>query len=222
MAAKKARGPVELAVAAARKIGRVFYRVQIMGSFPGEAIERNYATLEPLDGSYELRTLQEEGSCAAMAALLNQEPGFGVWTEERVRNEIRDRLTEPNAAYVVFRDGKPIACGSVIKVRKYGRTYAEGMYLYVEPKYRKHKVGRYVTWFTLMHAVRAGYPEVFATTDPTRLSAIALYLAGGARPIYDCAWNVVRWYQIRKRLQPVLDRAARSDLRRKDKSVPQG
>ena len=156
MAAKKARGPVELAVAAVRKMGRVFYRAQLMYSFPGEAIERSYAAQEPLDASYELRTLQEEGSCAAMAALLNQEPGFGVWSEERVQT-IRDQLiSEPRAGCVMFRDGQPIACGAVIKVRENGRTYAEGVYLYVEPKHRKLKVARYITSFALA-APRAPY-----------------------------------------------------------------
>ena len=191
-------------------VARVYPR-QIAFEFPIEVLAERRRNLPALPAGYEVRQPPDPGDEATIAALLQQESGFGDWTIARVRHEILGSLAHPLAATLILHNGTPAACGFATDASTRRKQIARGMYLYVAPAYRaRTQVATYITYSTLGHCVDAGYQEVVAFTDPERLSALLLYLSTGARPLHDTISSLWQWRRIQRRLAPALRRVARS------------
>ncbi len=128
-------------------------------------------------------------------------------------DELLSKLAHPKAATLVLYDGVPVATGFATDESTRRRKIAHGMYLYIVPAHRgRSKLAAFIMYTTLGVCVEAGYDQVLAFTDPTRLSALLLYLSNGARPVkqsLSCWW---RWRKIERRLAPALKRAARRQV----------
>jgi hypothetical protein len=186
------------------------YRRQIALEFPLEVIAERSRELPALPAGYEVHQPPHPGDAQAIATLLQQEPGFGDWTEVRVQDEILARLAYPLAATLILHNGSPAAFGYVTDGSTRRKRVAHGMYLYVAPAYRSRtQVAIYITYGTFRPAAAAGYQQVVAYTDPERLSALLLYLSTGARPLRDTISSIWQWRRIMRRLAPALRRLAR-------------
>jgi len=197
---------------ASRLIRRAFaliVRPHVGFEFSGPMIlEQRRKTSAPT--GYEVRQPPHPGDEASIAALLNQEPGYGLWTAERVRTDLLDRLAAPDSATLILHRGVPVAVCFATDESTLRRKIAHGMYLYVVAQHRgRGTLAAYIVFTTLGACVDAGYDQIMAFTDATRLSALLLYLSSGARPVMQslsCWW---RWRKIKRRLAPALKRAAR-------------
>ena len=193
-----------------RRIWHRIYRQHVGYEFPTDMLSQQRASLLALPDGYSVHQPLRDGDEAAVAELLNQEPGFGTWTEDRVRGELMARLAHPKAGTLVMYDGEPVALAFATDESTRRRKIAHGMYLYIVPAHRgRTKLAAFIVFDTLGHCVDAGYDQVLGFTDPTRLSALLLYLSNGVRPIYGslgCYWH---WRKIYRRLGPALERAAR-------------
>src|ERR1019366_6349394 len=72
-------------------VARVYPR-QIAFEFPIEVLAERRRNLPALPAGYEVRQPPDPGDEATIAALLQQESGFGDWTIARVRHEILGSL----------------------------------------------------------------------------------------------------------------------------------
>jgi hypothetical protein len=201
-----------LAAKIGRRIRSLIVRPHVGYEFPAAMLLRERARAKAPPG-YEVRQPPHAGDEACIAALLSQEPGFGAWSEQRVRDELLSKLAHPKAATLVLYDGVPVATGFATDESTRRRKIAHGMYLYIVPAHRgRSKLAAFIMYTTLGVCVEAGYDQVLAFTDPTRLSALLLYLSNGARPVkqsLSCWW---RWRKIERRLAPALKRAARRQV----------
>ena len=186
------------------------YREHVGYEFPAEMLSRNRAALPGLPEGYSVHQPLHEGDDIIVAALLNQEPGYGFWTAERVRQELLNNLAHPKAGTLVLYGDEPVAVGFATDASTRRRKIAHGMYLYIVPAHRgRSKLSAFIMYDTLGYCLDAGYDQVVGFTDPTRLSALLLYLSSGVRPLYgsiSCYWH---WRKIYRRLGPALKRAAR-------------
>ena len=195
---------------AGRAIRHRIYRRHVGYEFPADMLIRHRDSLPGLPDGYTVHQPLRDGDELMVAALLNQEPGFGAWTVERVRRELLAQLAHPKAGTLVMYGHEPVAVGFATDASTRHRKIAHGMYLYIAPSHRgRSKLSSFIVYDTLGHCVDAGYDQVLGFTDPTRLSALLLYLSNGVRPIYgslSCYWH---WRKIYRRLGPALERAMR-------------
>jgi len=195
-----------------RRIRSWFVRPHVGFEFPAAMLAEQRRRVKPPPG-YEVRQPPHPGDEASIASLLNREPGFGHWTEQRVRDELLSKLAHPKAATLVLHDGTPVATGFATDESTPRKKVAHGMYLYIVPSHRgRGALAAFVAYSTLGVCVDAGYEQVLGFTDPTRLSALLLHLSNGARPVkqsLSCWW---RWRKIERRLAPALKRAARRQV----------
>jgi GNAT superfamily N-acetyltransferase len=192
-----------------RRIKARIYSPHVGYEFPAEMLlpQGNEATA-PV--GYEIRQPPHPGDGPAIAALLSQEPGYGDWTVERLQDELLSKLAHPKAATLALFNGIPVAAGFAVDASTPRKRIAHAMYLYVVPAHRgKGALAFYIVHSTLRYCIEAGYQQVMGFTDPTRLSALLLYLSHGARPVkqsLSCHWH---WRKILRRLGPALRRSAR-------------
>jgi hypothetical protein len=183
---------------------RIWFRIHsrhVGLTLPVEVVLRHRSLLPPLPPGYAMRQPPDAADLPAIAGLLNQEPGFGVWTPERVERELMTRLAGPRAGTIVLYGETPVGAGFVIDESRPGKRIGHGMYLWVAPEHRRRTPLAAIIVFTSCgHAVDAGYEQLLLFTDPHRLPALRLYLANGMRPLYrslSCIWH---WWWIRRRL----------------------
>jgi GNAT superfamily N-acetyltransferase len=199
-----------------RRLGARLYQRQVKFRIPPEVIERNLRSLPPLPAGYSARSPRPGEDLARWAALLNGEgAGFGAWTPERVQREVVSRLIRPDAATLLFRGDELVGCATTDSTTSWGKRIGLGMFLYVQPRHRAKDLSRTVIYRTLAHFLGGGFDRVVATTDPTRLSALAIYLAEGYLPVYDSLLSPFQWWRARRRLGPAAERLRRMALRRR-------
>ena len=195
---------------AVRVIRDRIHRRHVGYEFPAQMLTKQRDSLPSLPEGYSVHQPLWDGDEPMVVDLLNREPGFGAWTGERVRRELLGRLAHPKSGTLVMYGGEPVAIGFATDESTRRRKIAHGMYLYIVPAHRgRTKLSSFIVFDTLGHCLDAGYDQVLGFTDPTRLSALLLYLSNGVRPIYgslSCYWH---WRKIYRRLGPALDRAAR-------------
>ena len=197
-----------------RVLGNRIYQPQVMLEFPRAVVEKQARMLPPLREGYEIRHPSTEAECESWAALLNEDPGFGTWTPERIKAELLSKLIDPRAATLLLHQGRPIACGCFIDASTRRKRVALGMFLYVAPAYRgRAEVAQSITYLTMPICFELGCDRVIGTTDPTRLSVLLLHLRNGALPIKNSLYSHIQWYRIFKRLRPTLDALARRKSR---------
>ncbi len=189
----------------------LIYQRHVMFEFPIPVIAARMRGLPELKEGYEMRMPRDEADYVALARLLNEEPGFGIWTPERVRTELMARvLDDPRAANLILYMGEPVACGFVIDASTNRRRIAHGMYLYIAPAHRGRSSLAYLCAYrTLGVCVERGYDRVIAVTDPARLPALQLYLSSGCIPVHGSLFSYVQWHRIRRHLRPTLTVAQR-------------
>jgi hypothetical protein len=186
-----------------------------MVEFPVDEVRKSAAALPPLPKGFAAVIPTTEAHFSAWVALLNEEPGFGCWTMERLKTELLAKLV-PSAALLVLHEGRAIACACATDASTPRRKIAVGMFLYVVPKYRrKAEIAAVTTFGMLNQCVIHGYQEIVASTDPERLSALALYLSNGSRPVCRTFGSWLRWRRILKRLGPTLEKMQRRQARRR-------
>ena len=177
---------------------------QVLIEFPIEELRKRADALNSLPPGYSAIIPSTPAHFEAWAALLNEEPSFGHWTTQRIRDELLAELV-PNAALTIWHQQRAIACACAIRTGTASWRVATGMYLYVTPKYRRRADIAYATTYGMLYeCVKSGYDQVVATTDPSRLSALALYLSNGSRPVRNTLIGWYRWRGILKRLGPTL------------------
>lgn len=179
---------------------------QVLLEFPIEELKKRADALAVLPSDFMPVVPRTDDEFAAWVSLLNEEPDFGHWTLERLKSELLGRLV-PNAALTIWHEGRAIACACALDTPRGSRRIATGMYLYVTPKYRGRSDVAYATTYGMLYqCVGQGYDQVVASTDPTRLSALALYLSNGCRPVRRTLRCWYRWRGIMKRLGPTLEK----------------
>ncbi len=191
---------------------RVWYRIyskHIGLELPNDVVLRSRALLPPLPEGYVMRQPPAQADLSAVAALFNQEPGYGVWTAERVERELMGRLAHPRSGTIVLYGDTPVGAGFVTDESRKGKRIGHGMYLYVAPEHRRRTPLAAIIMFTTFgHCVDGGFDRLLVFTDPHRLPALRLYLSNGMRPLYrslSCLW---RWWRIRRRLAAMPKRTA--------------
>jgi len=197
-----------------------FLTQQVLIEFPIEELRKRSDALAALPAGYKAIVPHTEEHLAAWTALLNEEPSYGYWTSERLKRELLDHLV-PNAALTIWHEGHAIACACAINTPRGGRKIATGMYLYVTPKYRgRAEVAYATTYGMLFQCVKHGYDQVVATTDPSRLSALALYLSNGCRLVHRTLISWYLWHGIMKRLGPTLEKMRQRKARQSKGLAP--
>lgn len=163
-----------------------------------------------LPSSYTLRSVGGPEDNPAWIALLNKDAGFGHWNEERLQSEIRTNLVAENAAGFLFKDGQLIGSAAVCFSLLGGKRVPTGMYLIMDPAYRGNlKIAKALLQYNFWLGLSNGHRHVYATTDPSRLPALMLYLSNGAEPCHTNLWSFVQWRRINKRLGATVDRISR-------------
>jgi hypothetical protein len=191
-----------------------FAETQLLIEFPPNEIRKHAEALPPLPPNFALLIPRSETDYVAWIALLNQETSFGHWTRERLQRDILARMV-PDAALMILDRGQPISCACAIDASTARRKIAVGMFLYVMPQYRaRSEIAATTTFRMLYQTVSHGYDQVVATTDPERLSAIALYLSNGSRPVRRTLRSWLQWRRVLKRLRPTLAKLAARKARR--------
>jgi hypothetical protein len=191
------------------------YNPQITMAFPVEEVAKRAASLPQLPKGFSLIVPASERDFALWIDLLNEEPSFGQWTRERLEREILANMVSPTAASLILHEGRGIGCSCAIDGSTRDKRIAYGMYLYIAPKYRARTAFSYIlTILALHHGLAVGYPNLWANTYPDRLSALAIYLSIGCRPVYRTLSSVLQWRNVRKRLGPAVEQMKRRDERR--------
>jgi hypothetical protein len=185
-------------------------RRQVAYAFPVETAAERLRKLRPLPPEYVVRQPPDPQDADAIAALLHEEPSFGVWTGIRVRAELLDQTAGPRSATLVLYEGVSVACAFVVDRSTPRKRLAHAMFLYITPAHRnRSQLSNYVVDCTLAAVSEAGYKTVIGYTDPHRLSALLIYLSIGCRPIYDTIPSIWQWRRIQRRLAPALERLKR-------------
>jgi hypothetical protein len=190
------------------------YSPQITVGFPVEQVVRHTVGLPMLPEEYSMIVPKSEHDLTLWANLLNEEPSFGFWTAIRLRNEILSKLVSPSAASLILHRGRGIACVCAIDGSTPRKRIAYGMYLYVTPRYRARTALSRILTITAFNSGRvAGYRNLWANTFPDRLSALAVYLSIGCRPIHRTLSSVLQWRAVTRRLGPAVERMKRRNDR---------
>ena len=197
-----------LAAKIARNAWSSIYRQHVGLEFPIDMVLRERHALPTLNAGYIVRQPPRPADAEAIATLLNREPGFGLWTAPRVKQELMARMAHPSAGTLVLHESVPVATGFAIDESRRGRRVAHGMFLYVAPEHRgRSGLAAFILFDTFGSCIDAGYEQVLAFTDATRLPALLLYLSKGAKPVHmslTCYW---RWWRIHRQLAPALQKA---------------
>jgi hypothetical protein len=190
------------------------YSPQITVAFPIEEVARRTAGLPALSSEYAMIVPSSERDLALWVDLLNEEPSFGGWSIARLRKEILGKLVSPVAATLILHKGRAIACVCAIDGSTQRKRIAYGMYLYVTPKYRaRTSLSRVLTITAFNNSLAVGYRHLWANTYPDRLSALAVYLSVGCRPIYRSLSNLLQWRAVTRRVGPAVERMKRRNER---------
>jgi hypothetical protein len=198
-----------------RKVRARLHTPQITMEFPTEEVAKRFSDLPPFPAGFSSVVPTTPEHFASWIDLLNEEPVFYTWTMERLKNEVLDNMVSATAASLIFHQGRAIACSCAIDGSTKRHRIALGMYLYVSPKYRARTSLAYIlTILALHHGLMAGYERLWANTFPDRLSALAIYLSIGCRPVYRTLSSPWQWRKVRKRLGPVVEKMKRRDGRR--------
>jgi hypothetical protein len=188
---------------------RLYYN-QITMAFPKEEIAQRRAALPALPEGFSLIVPTTEEHYAAWLDLLNAEPAFGRWSRERLQSELLSQLVAPGAASLMLHDGEVIGCSCAVDGSTRRKRIALGTYLYVKPKYRARTSIAYVlTVMAFGHGVAAGYDHIWTHAPTHRLSALAIHLSLGCRPVYRTLSSFFQWRKVLKRLNPVVAKLKR-------------
>lgn len=189
-------------------LSRFIYRKQVLIDFPMNILRRYINHVWDLPPGYAIRSpRRDDKELKEWADLLNSDGGFGIWTPERVKSDIINNLISPDAASLLFYKDKLIGCGSTSADLFSRKKKGIGMWLFLDQKHRGKKCLPYSLAFrTMAYFARENYYNAIAFTDPSRLSAIYLYLSNGCRARYDCLYSFIHWHGIMKRLRPLLER----------------
>jgi len=189
---------------ATKLASRAWYRIysrHIGLELPADVVRTSRSLLPPLPQGYVMRQPPAHTDLPAVAELLNQEPGYGVWTAERVERELMARLAHPRSGTIVLYGDTPVAVGFVTDESRRGKRIGHGMYLYVAPEHRRRTpLGAIILFTTFGYCVDAGFDRLLVFTDPDRLPALRLYLSNGMRPLYRSLACVWRWWRIHRRI----------------------
>ncbi len=192
---------MSLIAALARRAWFRIYCQHIGLELPADVVRRGRSLLPPLPDGYAMRQPPDPADLPAIAGLFNQEPGYGVWTAERVEHELMARLAHPRSGTIVLHGDTPVAAGFVTDESRKGKRIGHGMYLYVAPEHRRRTpLGAIILFTTFGYCVDAGFDRLLVFTDPHRLPALRLYLSNGMRPLYRSLACVWRWWLIRRRI----------------------
>ena len=177
-------------------------------------IERGRRALPHLPEGYECRVAGGEADCAAIASLITEDSGFGVWTAERVKAELFDRQVGPGAGLMMLFKEKLVGCGFVVDASTRRKRIAHGMYLYIVPAYRGVKsISHTIIYRAFGAAIDLGYDKMIATTDTWRFPALFLYLSIGCVPVKNSLFSYMQWSRIDRRLRPTLMALAKRQAR---------
>jgi hypothetical protein len=210
------QGPIARGIGAlADKLRARLYNPQITMAFPPDEVARRATSLPPLPPGFSLVVPRSEHEIAIWMELLSEEPSFGAWTRQRLDSEIIENLVSPTAISLLLHDGRGVGCSCTIDGSTSRRRIASGMYLYIRPRYRaRTSFGYMLTILALHHGLAAGYDNLWANTYPDRLSALAIYLSIGCRPVHRTASSFWQWRRVRKRLGPAVEQLKRREQRR--------
>jgi predicted dehydrogenase/RimJ/RimL family protein N-acetyltransferase len=152
-----------------------------------------------LPGGYLLRQWRPE-EMAEYIELMDK-AGFKGWTEERVNSVIRALL--PDGFFVVEHK----ASGRLVATAQAGHRYTElhpygGELGWVagDPKHKGKGLGLAVCAAATERLIRAGFREVYLSTDDWRLPAIKVYLKLGYEPMLFREDMQARWDAVCEKL----------------------
>lgn len=205
-----------------RKIKKAFgyflgfiYQSQVKIEFPIEVLKKRGESLLPLPEGYTARLPASRADFELWAELLNSDGELGHWTGERVEREIWANQISPKAGGLLFYNGEAVGCGSTCNISRGRKKTGMGMFLYLHQSHRgMNKLAYYITYSILYHFVLERYEKVIATTDPSRFSALALYLANGCVPVKDSLYSHIQWRRIYKRIGPALEGLKKRQLKK--------
>ena len=112
--------------------------------------------------------------------LLNASCEFGLWSRERLEDEILSSLLSETTSFVKDQ-GRLIACSAACHIKQY-EPYAVLMYPLVLQKYRNRGIGTRLIVETVAACQRLGYPGMILNTEDLRIPAIKTYFKLGFKP----------------------------------------
>ena len=194
-----------------RKIKYLFgfvYQKQLKFFFPMKLLNEYIDYKWDLPNGYSIRSYSTDIDLEAWANLLNQDGDFGLWTSERVRNEIVLQSVSPDAISLLFYNNELVGCGNVVDCSKRLMKIAMGMWLIIAEKHRgKKNLPLALTYRTLSYFAKVKYGKVIGYTDPSRLTVLFFHLSNGVMPEYDSLSSFFKWWQVKRKLRPLLERA---------------
>jgi rhamnosyltransferase len=197
-----------------RRLWNRVYQRQVKMYFSAAVIFDNIKNAPPLAPGYRVRPLRPEDDLKAWAELLNEDGELGYWTADRIREEIVSSLITPDAATMLFYGDELVGCANAVDYPGQEGRIGLGMYMYLSRHHRGRRgLGYILSFYTLNFFVREAYEGAIATTDPSRLAALAIYLHNGCTPRRDSLISYFQWLRIRRRLDPVLEKMRRREAR---------
>jgi hypothetical protein len=162
-----------------------------------------------LPDGYRIVSYSPEVDLAAWADLLNSEgAGFGEWSADRVRDEIVSKIVSPDLTAFIYYKDTLVGCGVLYDCSTKKVRMCVGMWLLVHKAHRGNlKLAHAITYRAMSFATVHGYAKVFAYTDPYRLPVLYFYLTTGVIPEYNSLYSVYKWWSIKRKLRPLLERA---------------
>jgi O-antigen/teichoic acid export membrane protein len=189
-----------------------FYRPQLMLVFETGMQEfRNSTEPDQLPEGYHF------GSSAAAdfqqwAELLNLDGSMGVWSPERIRDEILPQLIAPEAALLLYHGDRLIGCLCCESCCPPRDGAGMLMWLIIDLQHRGKRLASYLWRRALQCFAVRGYAKVYLQTDSFRHPALQFFLSKGGKPVYDSLSSLLQWWSVRRRLS--LPRQASCDVRR--------
>lgn len=185
-----------------RRIRAMLYNEQVTMLLP----TRRPTPPRPLTADHILRSAQAE-DYPDWISLLNADEGFGHWDDNRLCRDLIGKLLRPDSSVLLFRGGKLIGCAAMCIGDYKGRLMPTGMFLILDAAHRgQFKLSNALYHAVLAHAEAAAHPYTFVSTFPDRLSALALYLSNGAKPVHSNLWSFVQWRGIHRRTGAIVNR----------------
>ncbi|HEY3277428.1 MAG TPA: hypothetical protein VGJ94_12480 [Syntrophorhabdaceae bacterium] len=184
-----------------RNVFSLFYQRQVKFTFSMDLLAELSRREWTAPDGYSLRSPDREADAEAWASLLNSDGNFGVWTAERIREEIFNRLATPDSASGVWWGKELTGCFSACDASAKGKKIGMGMWFIIKPAHRGKGLSYPLCFRTLAYFGREHYDAVYLTSDPFRLAALSFYLSNGAKPVYTSLLSPLQWWYIRIRLK---------------------